>query len=576
MRVNLVFYGHWKWVLGDIASHIERYNPDIEFVRSELPVDADVHHIFRPNGVIGEIPDNVLVCHHGQGVRWGELMYQPKDMDVFRSATMICVLNMQDMASLVQAGVDPDKCRYIPHGVDIERFTDVDKTDVKKWRIIRVGRRYAERLEDRHSHEQKGSSTLYELADLYSDDHEVEFVILAGDGTNGKWDETGNVKVRSVPYSEIHLEYQRADIFFSPSRSEGGPASLMEAMACGVPVVTTPVGMPKDIVVHGETGLFFNINDACGARDAIEEIRSNENGWWYDDEQRERSRIAAMNYTWEGIARRYRAAYMEIVNRPSHYTNTRTWVGGELARTRCLSEKELHSDRYSELIRQYSLSGKGRLRDWEYPAVVDEIEGVPHEVDSMLIVGAANDLLALELCRLRGKDVTCIDPEGFDGWWFEDDDRAIVRDTHPDGLDLRWSKSPEYFSDEIENVALGYETYDVAVSISVLEHVEDKVRFLKSISNALRVGGRLIMTFEYTPYTSAEIKKLKLMTIDRIQIQRWVGMSGFKFVGGQDWNTRPGSDRMDIFHAPHLRDRFTDRKIPYLCPMITVLEKVGV
>ena len=47
-----------------------------------------------------------------------------------------------------------------------------------------------------------------------------------------------------------------ARVFVMNSRSEGGPRIALEAMACGLPLVTTKVGVMPDVVVEGESGLF--------------------------------------------------------------------------------------------------------------------------------------------------------------------------------------------------------------------------------------------------------------------------------------------------------------------------------
>jgi len=52
------------------------------------------------------------------------------------------------------------------------------------------------------------------------------------------------------------------DVFVLSSLSEGLPLVVLEAMACGVPVVTTPVGDLPEIVVEGRTGFLFPIGDA--------------------------------------------------------------------------------------------------------------------------------------------------------------------------------------------------------------------------------------------------------------------------------------------------------------------------
>jgi len=45
------------------------------------------------------------------------------------------------------------------------------------------------------------------------------------------------------------------DVFALPSRYEGLPTAVVEAMSCGVPVVATAVNAVSDVVVPGETGL---------------------------------------------------------------------------------------------------------------------------------------------------------------------------------------------------------------------------------------------------------------------------------------------------------------------------------
>lgn len=48
----------------------------------------------------------------------------------------------------------------------------------------------------------------------------------------------------------------QSKIFINPSFSEGGPRVALEAMACGLPVVTTRVGLMLDIIRDGENGVF--------------------------------------------------------------------------------------------------------------------------------------------------------------------------------------------------------------------------------------------------------------------------------------------------------------------------------
>lgn len=58
-----------------------------------------------------------------------------------------------------------------------------------------------------------------------------------------------------LPRAQLMAFYRQLDIFVIPSRQEGLCVSGIEAMACGVPVVSTPCGGPADYVLEGETGL---------------------------------------------------------------------------------------------------------------------------------------------------------------------------------------------------------------------------------------------------------------------------------------------------------------------------------
>ena len=55
--------------------------------------------------------------------------------------------------------------------------------------------------------------------------------------------------------------YQGAEVFVLASNQEGLGISVLEAMACGVPVVSTNCGGPDNIVVDGETGFLVDLND---------------------------------------------------------------------------------------------------------------------------------------------------------------------------------------------------------------------------------------------------------------------------------------------------------------------------
>lgn len=66
-----------------------------------------------------------------------------------------------------------------------------------------------------------------------------------------------------------------ADAFVLPSLEEGLPLALVEAMALGVPVITTPVNAIPEAVEHGVTGWLVPPGDATALADAIVHLRDN-------------------------------------------------------------------------------------------------------------------------------------------------------------------------------------------------------------------------------------------------------------------------------------------------------------
>jgi glycosyltransferase involved in cell wall biosynthesis len=70
--------------------------------------------------------------------------------------------------------------------------------------------------------------------------------------------------------------WARAHIAVLPSRREGLPKSLLEAAACGRPMVATDVPGCREIVRHGETGLLVPGDDVQALADAIETLAASQ------------------------------------------------------------------------------------------------------------------------------------------------------------------------------------------------------------------------------------------------------------------------------------------------------------
>ena len=63
--------------------------------------------------------------------------------------------------------------------------------------------------------------------------------------------------------------YRAADIFIFPSRNEGLPNVVLEAMACGLPVVVSRLPVLEQVITNGKNGLFVPVDNADALKGAI-------------------------------------------------------------------------------------------------------------------------------------------------------------------------------------------------------------------------------------------------------------------------------------------------------------------
>jgi glycosyltransferase involved in cell wall biosynthesis len=104
--------------------------------------------------------------------------------------------------------------------------------------------------------------------------------------------------------------YRRANLFLFPSRHEGMPNAVLEAMAAGLPVIATRIAGSEELVVDGLSGALVPPQDAAALREALRPLLVEE-GLRRRMGQASFERVR-QHYSWERSAQAYLSLFQNI------------------------------------------------------------------------------------------------------------------------------------------------------------------------------------------------------------------------------------------------------------------------
>jgi D-inositol-3-phosphate glycosyltransferase len=206
-----------------------------------------------------------------------------------RSATAIhCVCdNMADSVSGL--GADRSRIRVIRSGLDVDFFRPPDRrAHTDELRIVSAGwYRWLKGYE----------YALLTMRRLLDAGVPARLEVMGGDPPTALGDRSDRARVihavrdlelegavrltDRVSSEEFRARLWRADVLLHTSLSEGIPNVVLEAMACGIPVVTSACGGVREAVRDGTEGFVCELRDAPGLASALETL-------WQDPGLRER------------------------------------------------------------------------------------------------------------------------------------------------------------------------------------------------------------------------------------------------------------------------------------------------
>jgi glycosyltransferase involved in cell wall biosynthesis len=180
-------------------------------------------------------------------------------------------------ALVLDAGVAEERVFKIPIGIDIEHFPIRHESDGRAFVIGSFVKDGVGMQEGNEPKLLKGPDTFVAVVDRLRTAIPNLSVLLTGPARGYVRTE---LKRLGVPQEHLILSsrdelaraYQRVDVCLVTSRQEGGPKAVLEAMATGVPLVSTRVGQATELVLDGENGLLADVDDVEALVTAVQRL----------------------------------------------------------------------------------------------------------------------------------------------------------------------------------------------------------------------------------------------------------------------------------------------------------------
>lgn len=243
---------------------------------------------------------------------------------ILKKADAFSAISPEIASEWTSSGIPFEKIRLIPNGTDTSRFFPAQSVEKIALRSkLRLPQNTKIAIYTGRLVTYKGLPLLVKVWDEIRRKHEEILLILAGTGgldiDNCEEAVREYVRVNNLENQVLFTgaiqnipEYlQASDLFVFPTENDAFPSSIVEAMACGLPVISTPVGAIKTIITNGETGLLIRPGDTGQLYQALDVMLS-------DTEMASRlgkaaSQSVQAQYSAEIVSRKYLALFQGLI-----------------------------------------------------------------------------------------------------------------------------------------------------------------------------------------------------------------------------------------------------------------------
>ena len=257
-----------------------------------------------------------VICIHGNLELMGPFLPQPlkrfwKKLPHIKSASEIIALT-PEMGTQIERELGR-KPAIIPNGLDLDTF--YPSFEKKKYSnnptIITLSR-----IDDK-----KGLEYAIQSMPKIQEHYPNTILKIVGDGDyrvvlEKLVEEMGLEKsvefTGLIPNTDVPNYLRDADLFLIPSLTEGFSLTALEAIACGLPLISTPVGVVPEIIGEWNNGIIVPFKSPDAIADAVITLLSN-------TELREKyannsANAAKETMSWKSVAEQYIALYQSIID----------------------------------------------------------------------------------------------------------------------------------------------------------------------------------------------------------------------------------------------------------------------
>ena len=288
-RVRIRFVGVLAfWV--DIVRTLQKIKPDIVHAQSfgsGMPALLSNRLLKIPYVIYGR----------GSDVYLPDWFTKLTAKGILKNASTVIALT-EHMKDAMQAIYSRDII-VVPNGINLNEVAEKETEGGNpSKRVLFVGR----------LHPVKGVQYLLGAMKMVHQELPEAKLILVGDGEEREHLEnlTDSLGIRGcvefagrVPHDRVQDYMNRAEVFVLPSLSEGFPVTILEAMACGLPVVATRVGGLPDVIEDGVNGYLVKAKEPSEIAEALLKLLLDEQLW---ETISKTNKQKVNDYSWERVA----------------------------------------------------------------------------------------------------------------------------------------------------------------------------------------------------------------------------------------------------------------------------------